>query len=559
MAFKWLNEYSRRFLNAGYLKNGETPEERIRQIALHGESILKIKGFAKKFYKYMEEGFYSLSTPVWTNFGTKRGLPISCYGSYISDYMGSIMYTLAEVGMMSKFGGGTSGYFGEVRPRGSLIKSDNGVSSGSVHFMSLFDRIVDVVSQGSTRRGQFAAYLPIDHKDIEEFLTIGTEGSIIQKITYGVTVTDNWLKEMINGDIKKRRIWAKVIERRMQIGYPYIIFIDNVNKNTVDVYKEKNIRIYASNLCTEIALPSNEEWSFVCCLASINLLHYEKWKDTDAVETLVYFLDAVMTEFIQKLEEMRDSKDKEKRQAFDFMERAYNFAFNNRALGLGVIGWHSLLQSKMIPFESYEAEKLNVEIFKTIHERAYHASKELANIFGEPPILQGYGRRNTTLLAIAPTTSSSFILGQVSQSIEPYFSNYYVKDIDKIKVTIKNPFLEKILEKKRKNNPEVWESIRNYDGSVQHLKFLSEEEKEVFKTFAEIDQYKIIDQAAARQKYIDQSQSLNLMINPETHPREINNLYLYAWQKGIKSLYYQHSVNAAQVLSRQKICIACEA
>jgi ribonucleoside-diphosphate reductase alpha chain len=556
---KWLNENSRRFLENGYLKDGDTPEKRIRAIADYAESILKMNGFGDKFYKYMEEGFYSLSTPVWTNFGTQRGLPISCFGSYISDNMGSIMFTLAEVGMMSKFGGGTSGFFGAIRPRGALIKSDKGISSGSVHFMSLFDRIVDVVSQGSTRRGQFSPYLPLDHPDAEEFLDIGTEGNLIQKLTHGVTVTDRWLEEMIEGDKNKRRLWAKVLERRSQIGYPYIFFTDNVNKNTVDVYKEKNLKIHASNLCTEIALPSNEDWSFVCCLSSINLLHYDKWKNTDAVETLVYFLDAVMTDFIQKLEAMRESKEKEKRLAFTFMERAYNFALANRALGLGALGWHSLLQSKMIPFESSEASKLNVEIFKTIKERAYSASKDLAKIFGEPQILKGYHRRNTTLLAIAPTTSSSFILGQVSQSIEPIFSNYYVKDIDKIKVTIKNPFLEKILENKGKNDKKTWENILKHDGSVQHLNFLSQEEKEVFKTFVEIDPYYIIDQAAERQKYIDQAQSLNLMINPLTNPKEVNALYLYAWKKGIKTLYYQHSMNAAQILNRRKVCESCSA
>lgn len=556
---KWLNENSLKFLSAGYLKDGESPQKRIRDIADCAQSLLKIDGFGEKFYKYMEEGFYSLSTPVWTNFGTQRGLPISCYGSYIGDNMGSIMFTLAEVGMMSKFGGGTSGFFGALRPRGSLIKSDKGFSSGSVHFMSLFDRMVDVVSQGSTRRGQFAAYLPIDHPDAEEFLDIGTEGNPIQKLFHGVTITDQWMKEMIEGDENKRRLWAKVIERRYQIGYPYIFFTDNVNKNTVDVYKDKGLKIYASNLCTEIALPSNEEWSFVCCLSSINLLHYDKWKNTDAVETLVFFLDAVMTDFIQKLEAMRNSSEKEKRSAFAFMERAYNFAINNRALGLGVLGWHSLLQSKMIPFESAEAAKLNIEIFKTIKERAYNASKELAKMFGEPPLLQGYNRRNATLCAIAPTTSSSFILGQVSQGVEPIFSNYYVKDIDKIKVTIKNPILEELLEKKGKNDSETWQSIRDHDGSVQHLKFLSKEEKDVFKTFAEIDQYAIVEQASARQKYIDQSQSINLMINPMTSPKDVNALYIYAWQSGIKTLYYQHSMNAAQVLNRKKVCLACEA
>ncbi len=556
---KWLNENSKKFLEAGYLKDGETAEKRIKAIADHAESILKIDGFADKFYKYMEEGFYSLSTPVWTNFGTKRGLPISCFGSYINDNMGSIMFTLAEVGMMSKFGGGTSGFFGALRPRGSIIKSDKGVSSGSVHFMSLFDRIVDVVSQGSTRRGQFSPYLPIEHPDADEFLDIGTEGNIIQKLTHGITVTDKWMQEMIDGDKEKRRLWAKVLERRAQIGYPYILFTDNVNKNIVDVYKDKKLKVHASNLCSEITLPSNDDWSFVCCLSSINLLHYEKWKNTDAVETLVYFLDAVMSDFIQRLEELRESQDREKRLAFTFMERAYNFAVQNRALGLGALGWHSLLQSKMISFESDEARRLNIEIFKTIKQRAYNASKELSKILGEAPILNGYKRRNATLCAIAPTTSSSFILGQVSQSIEPIFSNYYVKDIDKIKVTIKNPFLEKLLEKKKKNDKKTWESIRNHDGSVQHLEFLSKEEKDIFKTFSEIDQYAIINQAAERQRYIDQSQSLNLMINPLTPPKDINALYIHAWKNGIKTLYYQHSMNAAQILNRNKVCEACSA
>ncbi len=555
----WLNENSRKFLNAGYLKDGDTPEKRIKAIADHAESILKIKGFADKFYGYMKEGFYSLSTPVWTNFGNRRGLPISCFGSYIGDNMGSIMFTLAEVGMKSKFGGGTSGFFGELRHRGALIKSDDGTSSGSVHFMSLFESVADVVSQGSTRRGQFSPYLPIEHPDAEEFLDIGTEGNPIQKLTHGVTVTDRWMEEMIDGDKDKRKLWAKVIQRRSQIGYPYIFFTDTVNKNTVDVYKDKGMKIHASNLCSEIALPSNEDWSFVCCLASINLSRYERWKDTDAVETMVYFLDAVMSDFIQRLEELRDSKDKEKRLAFTFMERAYNFSVENRALGLGALGWHSLLQSKMISFESADAEKLNTEIFETIQKRAYGASEELAEMFGEPSVLRGYKRRNATLCAIAPTTSSSFILGQVSQSIEPFFSNYYVKDIDKIKVTIKNPALEKVLTEKGKNDKETWGDIRDNDGSVQHLEFLTEHEKDVFRTFGEIDQYAIINQAADRQKYIDQSQSLNLMINPLTSPKDINALYLHAWKSGVKTLYYQHSMNAAQILNRKKVCEVCAA
>ncbi|GFN32422.1 ribonucleoside-diphosphate reductase subunit alpha [Paenibacillus xylaniclasticus] len=555
---KWLNEHSRTFLSRGYLTEGITPEQRIRDIAENAEKILKIKGFADKFYGYMEKGYYSLSTPVWANFGTNKGLPISCFGSHVSDDMGSILYTLSEVGMMSKFGGGTSGYFGELRHRGELI-TNNGQSSGSVHFMKLFESAMDVVSQGSTRRGHFSPYLPIEHPDIEEFLQIGTEGFPIQKLTHGVTVTDKWMKEMINGDTKKRQLWAKLIQRRVDVGYPYIIFIDTVNKNTVDVYKDKGLKINHSNMCVEICLPNNDKWSFVCNLSSMNLLHYDEWKNTDAVETMIYFLDSVMTEFITKLEEMRDSKDKDKQLSFNFMERAYNFAKANRALGLGVLGWHSYLQSKMIPFESLEANKLNAQIFNFIKNRAYKASEELAKLYGEPEILNGYGRRNTTLTAIAPTTSSAFILGQVSQSIEPFFSNCYVKDFAKIKVTVQNPHLKNVLQSYGKDTKEVWDSIRKNDGSVQHLDFLTDHEKEVFKTFSEIDQFVVLDQAATRQFFIDQSQSLNLMINPETPAKQINELYLFAWENGVKSLYYQHGTNAAQQFSKEKLCSSCEA
>lgn len=554
---QWLNDNSRTFLAKGYLKKGQSAEERIRFIANRAEEILAIEGFAEKFFTYMSRGYYSLSTPVWANFGLHKGLPISCFGSYLGDSMGHILYTQAEVGMMSKFGGGTSGYFGALRPRGASI-TDNGISSGSVHFMRLFESMVNVVSQGSTRRGHFSPYLPIDHPDIEEFLDIGTEGNPIQELTHAVCVSDEWMKMMIAGDSKKRMLWAKVLQRRSQMGYPYIFFTDTVNNNTVDVYKDKKLTVHASNLCSEVLLPSSDEWSFVCDLSSMNLLHYEEWKETDAVETLVYFLDAVMTDFIRKLEEMRDAESREHRLAFLFMERAYNFAVQNRALGVGALGWHSLLQSKMLPFESVEAAKLNVAVFKFIKDRAYAASRELAQLFGEPPLLAGYGRRNATLCAIAPTTSSAFILGQVSQSIEPVWSNCYVKDIDKMKVTIKNPFLEKLLEKKGKNSKETWLGIRNSDGSVQHLAFLSQEEKDVFKTFAEIDQYAVVGQAAVRQLYIDQGQSLNLMINPKTPTKDVNALYIEAWKQGVKTLYYQHSMNAAQTLNRKKLCVNCE-
>jgi ribonucleoside-diphosphate reductase alpha chain len=274
---------------------------------------------------------------------------------------------------------------------------------------------------------------------------------------------------------------------------------------------------------------------------------------------MIYFLDAVITEFLEKLEVYRDSDKREEKQTFLFMERAYNFAKENRALGLGVLGWHSLLQSKRTPFNSEKAYTLNNEIFKSIKERSYKASEELAEKFGEPSNLQGYGRRNATLNAVAPTTSSAFILGQVSQGIEPIWSNIYVKDIAKIKTTIKNPFLVKLLEEKGMDTREVWLSIRDKDGSVQHLDFLSKNEKEVFKTYSEIDQMDIIYQAANRQAHIDQGQSVNIIIHPEMSIKDINKIHITGWKLGLKSMYYQHSMNAAQKFKQKKECASCEA
>ena len=555
--FEWLNDNSRKFLAAGYLGDGVSAEERIANIAKRAEDILQIPGFADKFYYYMSEGYYSLASPVWSNFGKKRGLPISCFGSHVDDDIGNILYSQSEVGMMSKLGGGTSGYFGKIRGRGAAIKN-NGEASGAVHIMRLFESMVDVVSQGSVRRGRFSPYLPIDHADIMEFLEIGTEGNPIQELTHGVTVTDDWMQEMIDGDTEKRTVWAKVLQSRGEMGYPYIFFTDNANNGAADVYKDKALPIYASNLCTEIMLPSDHNWSFVCVLSSINLLHYDKWKDTDAVETMVYFLDAVITEFLEKLESYKDSPNLDDRQTFLFMERAYNFAKENRALGMGTLGWHSLLQSKMLPFDSQEAHNLNTEVFKALKDKSYKASEQLAEKFGEPAVLKGYGRRNATLNAIAPTTSSAFILGQVSQGIEPIWSNIYVKDIAKIKTTIKNPFLVTLLKEKGMDTQEVWRDIRDRDGSVQHLDFFSENEKEVFKTYSEIDQLAIIYQAANRQNHIDQGQSLNIIVHPDMPTKDVNKIHVTAWKLGLKSLYYQHSMNAAQKFKQKKECTSCE-
>ncbi|MEZ7766918.1 ribonucleoside-diphosphate reductase subunit alpha [Haemophilus parahaemolyticus] len=544
--FAWLNKDSRLFLERGYLLEGTTALDRIRYIAEHAERKLGIEGYADKFFHYMARGYFSLSSPIWSNFGLDRGLPISCFGSYIGDSIHEIMETTAEVGMMSKIGGGTSGYFGDIRPRGSSIRN-NGKSDGSFNFSKLFDTVIDVISQGTSRKGQFAGYIDIEHGDINEWLDIHTEGNPIQLMYYGVCVGHEWLESMKAGDPYKRQLWAKLLQRKTETGIPYLFFKDNANAGLPDVYKDKNMTVHASNLCTEIMLPSSSDESFVCCLSSMNLLYFDEWKDTDAPEVLTYFLDVVMSEFIEKSNEI------------PFLHRANKFARRHRALGLGVLGWHSYLQANNIAFDSFQAMQKNNEIFRTLQEKTLKASKELAQRFGEPEILKGYGRRNTTLMSIAPTKSSSFILGSVSPSVEPFKSNFYVKDLAKIKTIYKNPFLEKLLKEKGLDNEEIWESILHNDGSVQHLTQLTDEEKEIFKTFSEISQLSVIQQAAQRQKYIDQGQSINIMVHPATPAKDLNQLYLTAEELGLKSIYYQYSMSAAQVFNRNLLsCSSCE-
>ena len=553
MGFEWANENSRLFLSRGYIDGNMTVEERVREIAKTAENILDKEGFADKFYDYMSRGFYSLSSPVWSNFGTKKGLPISCNGVFINDNMESILKKTAEIGMQTKMGAGTSAYYGALRPRGTPIKS-GGTADGPVHFMNLVETTVDVVAQGNVRRGSCATYLDVESPDIYEFLESREEGSSIINLSLGVCIGDAWMQSMIDGDQEKRQLWARILRKRRESGYPYLFFKDTVNKNKPKVLREKDINIWASNLCSEICLPSAEDESFVCNLASMNLLTFDEWENTDAVETMIWFLDAVMEEYIEKT------------QGIPFMESAYNFAVRWRALGLGQLGWHSYLQSKMIPFESFEAHLLTTKISKVIDERAKAASAELAEEYGEPVGMLGYGMRNLTTCAIAPTTSSSFILGQVSPSIEPLASNYFTKDLAKGKFTYRNPYLEEVIQdhishgSTSQNYDEIWMNILKHGGSVQHLDFLTENEKSVFKTFSEITPLIIVQQAGARQKYIDQAQSLNIMIHPDVSAKDVNALLIEGWKLGVKTFYYQRSANPAQELVRDIMnCASCEA
>lgn len=545
--FFWLNDDSRTFLSRGYIDGDKTAEERIRDIGEAAADILNSYEFSDKFCTYMARGYYSLSSPVWSNFGTTKGLPISCNGVYVEDRMESILGKTAEVGMQTKMGAGTSAYLGSLRSRGTAINT-GGTADGPVHFANLLETTVDIIAQGNVRRGSCAVYLDIESPDILEFLDTREEGSTIQNLSLGVTIGDEWMQSMIDGDADKRTVWARVLRKRRESGYPYLFFKDTVNNNKPQVLKDKERTIWASNLCSEIALPSAHDESFVCNLASMNLLTYDEWKLTDAVETMITFLDAVMTEYIRKT------------RGIQFMESSHNFAVRWRALGLGQLGWHSYLQSKGIAFESFDAMLLNAEIAKEIKERSIRASQDLAQKYGEPEGMKGYGLRNLTVAAIAPTTSSSFILGQVSPSIEPLASNYFTKDLAKGKFTYRNPYLKDVLAKHEKDNEETWVSILKRGGSVQHLDFLTQDEKDVFKTFSEISPLIIVQQAAARQKHIDQAQSLNILIHPDVSAKDVNALLIEGWKLGVKTFYYQRSANPAQELVRDIMnCAACEA
>ena len=543
----WFNEESEQMLKRGYLLKGETLEGAIDRITEAAAKRLYKPELKEAFKEMIVKGWISFSSPVWANMGTQRGLPISCFNVHVPDSIEGITHKMGEVIMQTKIGGGTSGYFGELRHRGTAV-TDNGKSSGAVSFMKLFDTSMDVVSQGGVRRGAFAAYLDIDHDDIEEFLQIRDIGNPIQNLFMGVCVPDYWMHEMIEGDTDKRRVWAKVLESRQQKGMPYIFFTDNVNRNKPQVYKDKGLTINASNLCSEIMLPSTAEESFICCLSSMNLELYDEWKDTNAVKLAIYFLDAVLSEFIEKTE------------GNYYLSAARNFAIRHRALGLGVLGYHSYLQRNMIPFESMEAKMFNAKVFKQIQEQSLAASKELANIYGEPELLKGYGVRNATTMAIAPTTSSSAILGQTSPGIEPFASNYYKAGLAKGNLIRKNKYLAKLLEEKGLDTEDVWRDIMLNHGSVQHMTQLTQEEKDVFKTFKEISPLEIVTQAAQRQQYIDQAQSLNLNIPSSMPIKDVNKVIIDAWKLGVKTLYYQRSQSVSKELVINFMnCSSCEA
>lgn len=553
---EWMSdEQSLKTIQNGYLLEGETPKLAWQRVAKAAALRLNHPELETKFFGLMWNGWLGLASPVLSNMGTDRGLPISCYSVHIPDSVDGIFKTNHELAMLSKNGGGVGIYAGDIRARGTLIKNGaNGSSEGVIPWLKLYDTATVAVSQGSVRRGASAVYLPVEHGDLQEFLRIRRpEGDVNRQclnLHQGICITDDFMYKVKTGDTLAREVLVEVYKTRLETGEPYIFFTDNINKANPECYKDKGLTVKTSNICSEIVLHTDVDHSFVCCLSSMNLTKWEEWKDTDAIYLATWFLDAVMSEFIDK------AKGKVG------MERSVAFAEKSRALGLGVLGWHSLLQSEGTAFDSFRATLLNKAIFSRIQSEAERATKDLAKEYGEPEWCKGHNRRNTHLVALAPTVSNSIISGNVSPSIEPWAANVFAKKTAKGTFVQHNRYLKSKLDESNKNTPEVWKSINSMEGSVQHLDFLSADVKEVFKTAFEIDQRAIVQQAADRQKFIDQSQSLNLFFNNSVDPKYVHEIHWKAWESGVKTLYYVRtsSVLKADTSSRGEdiSCIACE-
>lgn len=549
----WMEEEGLVTLENGYLLPGETPRSMYRRVAKAAASYYKEKTkWENKFFDAIWNNWLCLASPIISNLGTDRGLPISCNSIHVDDSIDNIFIKAHELAMLSKHGAGVGIYMGDIRGRNSSIKG-NGKSDGIIPWAKVYDTTAQAVSQGSTRRGAAALYLPVEHSDIDEFINIRRPTGDINRrclnIHHGICIKNNWMQELLAGDSKKRALWQEILKTRVETGEPYLFFTDNVNNSNPDCYRANNLSVKTSNICTEIFLHTDPEHSFVCCLSSLNIDRWEEWKDTDVVEIAVRFLDAVLEEYIEKSHSIHG------------LENGRRSAVKGRAIGIGVLGWHTLLQRQKIPFDSFQAMMLNAAIFKQIREKAEKETRVLAEELGEPEWCKGFGRRNTHLMAVAPTVSNSIISGGVSPSIEPWAANIFVQKSAKGTFIIKNKHLGQLLSEKGKNTLDVWKSINEQQGSVQHLNFLSDEEKQVFLTAREINQHAIVNQAAQRQKWIDQGQSINLFFNLNSSAKYIHEVHINAWESGLKSLYYLRSegvIRGDGAFRSKDECLACE-
>jgi ribonucleoside-diphosphate reductase alpha chain len=549
---EFFDEVALATISKGYLLPGETPKKAYRRVAHAVAQRLNRPDLENKFFKYIWNGWIGLASPVLSNTGTDRGLPISCFGIDTPDSIRGIGLTNAELMRLTSYGGGVGISLSRIRGRGAHI-TGNGKSEGVVPWAKIYDSTIIATNQGSVRRGAASVNLDITHPDIKEFLQIrrpkGDPNRQCLNLHQCVVVDDAFMKRLNDRDSEAMSLWLEILKSRVETGEPYVMFKDNINKDNPLAYRMNNLDVSMTNICTEITLHTDEEHSFICCLSSLNLAKYDEWKNTDVVETAIYFLDGVMEEFIQK------TNGKES------MIRSHRHAKKGRALGLGVMGWHTFLQQKNLPFNSIASTAWTHTIFSDIKNKAEAASRQMAIEYGEPAWCKGTGMRNTHLLAIAPTVSNSRI-NSCSAGIEPQPANVYVFNGAKGTFIVKNPELEKLLIVKGKNQNKYWDQILADNGSVTNLPqdVLTEDEKEVFLTFPEINQLALVQQAAVRQKYIDQTQSLNLSFDPTDSPKWINQVHMEAWKLGIKTLYYLRtdSVIRGDLGSRTVDCVSCD-
>ena len=549
---EWMNEVALSTISKGYLLPDETPKKAYKRVVSSIASRLGRPDLENKFFKYIWNGWIGLASPVLSNTGTDRGLPISCFGIDTPDSIRGIGLTNAELMKLTSQGGGVGISLSRIRERGAPIKG-NGKSEGVVPWAKIYDSTIIATNQGSVRRGAASVNLDINHPDIKEYLQIrrpkGDPNRQCLNLHQCVVVDDSFMRKLNDRDQESMELWLEILKARVETGEPYIMFKDNVNKDNPMAYLMNNLNVSMTNICSEITLHTDEEHSFICCLSSLNLAKYDEWKDTDVVETAIYFLDGVMEEFIQK------TNGKES------MIRTHRHAKKGRALGLGVMGWHTFLQKKDLPFNSIASTAWTHTVFSQIKLKAESASRKLAEEYGEPVWCKGTGMRNTHLLAIAPTVSNSRISG-CSAGIEPQPANVYTFNGAKGTFIVKNPELVAKLKATKNNTEKVWDQILADNGSVQNLPadVLPEEDKEVFLTFSEVNQLGLVQQAAIRQKYIDQTQSLNLCFDPTDSPRWINQVHLEAWKLGIKTLYYLRtdSVIKGDLGSRVADCVSCD-
>ena len=547
---EFLTEIGYKTLTGGYLLPNETPKGMWSRVARTAATILNKPELEEKFFNMFWKGWVGLATPVASNMGTSRGLPISCYSLSPQDSTDSILSKGHELAMLTKNGGGVGVYMGDLRPAGAKISS-GGTSEGMIPFAKIYDSITVGISQGNVRRGAAAVYLPVDHGDIKSFLRMrrpeGDPNRQCLNLHHAVCIPDSFMDKVAAGDEEAQELLREIYKTRLETGEPYIFYSDNVNSQNPEAYKKNNLTISTSNICSEIVLYTDHNHTFVCCLSSLNLAKWHEWKDTDTVELSVYLLDAVLSEFIEKAQRLPG------------LESAVRSAIKGRALGLGVMGWHTLLQQEHVSMDSFRAKILNKAIFKHIHENATKASRKLAEELGEPEWCKGTGLRATHLIAVAPTASNSLITGNISAGIEPINANAYVKKTAKGTFIEFNPLLKAYLQKLGKDTEETWNKIVKDEGSVRSLDFLTAEDKAVFRTAFEIDQLTLINLAADRQPYICQGQSLNLFFSKDVDPQYFHEVHWSAWQQKIKTLYYVRSSSVLRAdLSSRGECVACE-